>query len=46
MDYDNAPYWDFKVESTLDVRIEVRLDPNKKSSGCAVLLIGFKQLKK
>lgn len=45
-DYGNAPYWDFKVESTLDVIIEARLDPNKKSSGCAVLLIGFKQLKK
>ncbi|MBX7093781.1 MAG: hypothetical protein K1X56_03590 [Flavobacteriales bacterium] len=46
MDYGNATYWDFKVESTLDVIIEARLDPNKKTSGCAVMLIGFKQIKK
>jgi hypothetical protein len=43
IDYKNAPYWDFKVESTIDIRIEARLDSNKKSSGCTVLLIGFKQ---
>jgi len=40
-DYDNSPYWDFDVESTLDVIVEARLDLNKLSSGCAVLLIGF-----
>lgn len=45
-DYKNAPYWDFKVESTIDIRIEARLDSNKKSSGCTVLLIGFKQKSK
>jgi hypothetical protein len=40
----NAPYWDFKVRNTMDVRIEANLDPLKNaSSGCAVLLIGFKQ---
>ena len=44
-DYKNAPYWDFKVESSLDVVINMRLDSNKKSSGCAVMLIGFKQKK-
>lgn len=41
--YGNAPYWDFTVESTIDVRIEARLDVNRVSSGCAVLLIGFQQ---
>lgn len=46
MDYNNEPWWDFRVENTLDVRIEVRLDATKKQSGCTVLLIGFKQLKK
>lgn len=46
VDYANVQYWDFKVESTIDVVIEARLDSDKKSSGCAVLLIGFKQLKK
>lgn len=44
-DHKNAPYWDFKVESSLDVVINMRLDSNKKSSGCAVMLIGFKQKK-
>lgn len=42
-EYGNAPYWDFTVESTLTVRIEARLDLNRVSSGCAVLLIGFQQ---
>lgn len=40
----NAPYWDFKIKSTLDVVIEANLDANRNpGSGCAVLLIGFKQ---
>lgn len=40
----NAPYWDFKVKSTVEAIIEARLDSNKNSgSGCAVILIGFKQ---
>lgn len=42
--YSNAPYWDFKVKSTLECTIEAQLDPSKNSgSGCAVILIGFKQ---
>ena len=40
-EYDNSPYWDFKVESTMEVIIEAQLDLNKLSSGCAVMLIGF-----
>jgi len=43
VDHKNAPYWDFKVDSSLDVVISMSLDANKKSSGCAVMLIGFKQ---
>ncbi|MEI6020619.1 MAG: hypothetical protein WCR21_05780 [Bacteroidota bacterium] len=40
----NAPYWDFKIKSTLETTIEARLDSNKNAgSGCAVILIGFKQ---
>ncbi|MBN4062363.1 MAG: hypothetical protein COA57_11910 [Flavobacteriales bacterium] len=42
-DYDNSPYWDFEINSTLDVIIEAQLDPISLSSGCAVMLIGFKQ---
>lgn len=41
--YSNAPYWDFSVKSTLDCKIEAKLDGKKLASGCAVLLIGFKQ---
>lgn len=39
----NDPYWDFVVSNTLDVVINAELDPSKAESGCAVLLIGFKQ---
>lgn len=42
-DYQNAKYWDFKVKETIPVRIETRLDMEKKVSGCAVMLIGFKK---
>lgn len=42
--FENAPYWDFKVKSTLECTIEAQLDGNKNAgSGCAVILIGFKQ---
>lgn len=41
--YKNAPYWDFKITSTLDCVIEARLDSENQGSGCAVILIGFKQ---
>jgi len=42
-DHGNAPYWDFKVESTIDCYIEARLDMNKKLSGCATMMIGFQK---
>lgn len=42
-EHQNSPYWDFKVKSTLKVIIEARLDNKTSGSGCAVLLIGFKQ---
>lgn len=41
--YKNAPYWDFKVPKTIPVTIETELDLDKKVTGCAVMLIGFKQ---
>jgi hypothetical protein len=41
--YKNAPYWDFKVQHTIPVTIETELDLDKKVTGCAVMLIGFKQ---
>jgi len=42
-DHDKSPYWDFEVENTLDCTIEAHLDPAVQSSGCAVILIGFKE---
>lgn len=41
--YKNSPYWDFQVPRTIPVTIETQLDPDKKVTGCAVMLIGFKQ---
>ena len=42
-DHKNAPYWDFKVKNTLDCTIEAKLMDENAASGCAVLLIGFKE---
>jgi len=42
-DYNNTPYWDFEFKSSIDCRIEGRLDELGEASGCAVLLIGFKR---
>jgi hypothetical protein len=39
----NSPYWDFEMESTVNVRLEARLDQTKQSSGCVVLLVGFER---
>ena len=39
----NGPYWDLVIANSLDVTIEAQLDPSKAGSGCAVMLIGFKQ---
>jgi len=40
-EHGNPPYWDFKVTSTMDVILEATL--GGAQSGCAVVLIGFKQ---
>ncbi len=42
---DDAPYWDFKVEGSLECIVEARLDHNKSTSGIALLLVGFKSNK-
>ena len=44
-EFKNAPYWDFKINKTLDCTIEARLDGAQAGSGRAVVLIGFKQAK-
>ena len=43
MEQQNSPYWDFKVESTIKVKISAKLDDLENTSGCATILIGFKQ---
>ncbi len=40
--YNNAPYWDFKVENTIPVVITTELDMDLKVTGCVVMMIGFK----
>lgn len=42
-EFDNAPFWDLQVNSTVDCIIEARLNLDRVGSGCAVMLIGFKQ---
>lgn len=45
-DYKNSAYWDFKFKSTVNCTIEAQLVPASagtgSASGCAVVLIGFK----
>ncbi|HET6246032.1 MAG: hypothetical protein H0V01_10200 [Bacteroidetes bacterium] len=41
-DYKTSSYWDFKINSTIECIIEAEL-VSGNTSGCAVLLIGFKQ---
>lgn len=41
--YKNSAYWDFKVPKTIPVQIETELDMDKKVTGCAVMMIGFKR---
>lgn len=43
-DYANSPYWDFEIENTIDCTIEVKLDMNKKLSGCVRMMIGFEKM--
>jgi hypothetical protein len=41
--YKNSPYWDFKVEESIPVIIQTELDLDLKTSGCVVMMIGFKR---
>lgn len=40
-DHLNNPYWDFKVQSSIPVKVQTELDTNKKITGCVVMMIGF-----
>jgi hypothetical protein len=41
--YNNAGYWDFTFTDTQECTIEAQLDNSAAGSGCAVILINFKQ---
>lgn len=41
--HNNAHYWDFRVTSTMECKIVTKLDPEKKSTGCAIMLMGFQK---
>ena len=43
VNHDNAPYWNFKVENTIECTIEAKLDPNRNINGCAQMIIAFKK---
>jgi len=41
-DYETSPYWNFISETNIDCIIEASLNVDKAESGCAVILLGFK----
>ncbi len=41
--YSNKPFWDFKLDNTMDCYVEAYLDIDKKVSGCLVILLGFQK---
>jgi hypothetical protein len=43
VEFSNTPYWDFVIENTMVVTVEANLDNTRSSSGCAVVIIGFKR---
>lgn len=48
-DHNNTDVWDFKVKTTMQLRVEVEVEKNEDSttgivnSGCVSILVGFKQ---
>lgn len=42
-EFSNSPYWDFVIENTMVVTLEANLDASRTTSGCAVIIIGFKK---
>ncbi|MCB0428648.1 MAG: hypothetical protein H6585_09595 [Flavobacteriales bacterium] len=43
-EFEDSPYWDFVFDYTVNCTIEAKLGHNNSAaSGCAVMLIGFKQ---
>lgn len=43
-EFDASGYWDFKIEGSVECIVEARLDPEKSTSGIALLMVGFRSL--
>ena len=43
-EFQAAESWDFKIEGSVECIVEARLNPDKSTSGIAMLMIGFKSL--
>ena len=41
-DFDNTPYWDLIFTSTIDCKIQVKIEDKQNRSGIAVMMIGYK----
>ncbi|MDD2563996.1 MAG: hypothetical protein PHU27_07270 [Salinivirgaceae bacterium] len=41
-DFDNTPYWDLLFTSTIDCKIQVKIEDKQNRSGIAVIMIGYK----
>lgn len=42
VDFENAPYWDFKLDGYMECIVEAKLDKAITSSGFVILMTGFK----
>lgn len=43
-EFEAAGAWDFKIEGSIECIVEAKLNPNKSTSGIAMLMIGFRSL--
>ena len=41
-DFDNTPYWDLIFTSTIDCKIQVKIEDKQNRSGIAIMMIGYK----
>lgn len=42
--YESANFWDFKIEGSVECIVEARLNPEKTTSGIALLMVGFRSI--
>ena len=44
-EHNNASSWDFKAEGSVECIVEAKLNPEKATSGIAMLMVGFKNFR-